>query len=180
MSIADQAKQKMAAALEHFKVEMKNIRTGRANPSMLDGVQVEVYGSMMRIKDIASVTVPEPRQLLVTPFDPQNLGAIRKGIEAANLGVNPLIDGKILRITIGQMDDATRKQMIKILHTKLEEAKVHIRGIRRDSNDLVRKSKDLPEDVQKKLEKDIQEQTDKACKEADDLCRKKEQEISTV
>lgn len=180
MSISDQAKQKMAAAIEHFKTEMKNIRTGRANPAMLDGVQVEVYGSLMRIKDIASVTAPEPRMLQVTPFDPQNVGPIRKGIEAANLGVNPVIDGKLIRITIGQMDDATRKQMIKILHTKLEEAKVHIRGIRRDSNDLVRKSKDLPEDVQKKFEKDIQELTDKFCKEADDLCKKKEQEISTV
>jgi ribosome recycling factor len=183
MGNLDQAKTKMQAAIEHFKTELKNIRTGRANPGMLDGVLVEVYGSNMRLKDIASVTVPEARQLLISPFDRTNVSAIAKGIEKANLGFMPIVDGHVVRLKIGQMDEATRKSMIKICHTKLEETKVSVRGVRRDvikhAQDQ-KKSGDMAEDALRKFEKDVQDLTDKFCKEADDLCKKKEEEVLTV
>lgn len=183
MDILEQAKEKMAAAIEHLKNELKSIRTGRANAGMLDGVMVEVYGSPMRIKDVASITVPEPRQLLITPFDTNNKNAISKAIEKANLGVMPMVDGNVVRIKIPPMDENVRKEMIKLCHKKKEEAKVGIRNIRRDSNEHARKQKadgNIAEDVLKKLEKNIQDFTDKFCKECDDLSEKKEKEVSTI
>lgn len=183
MNATDQAKAKMAAAIEHLKNELKNIRTGRANAGMLDNVMVEVYGSPMRLKEVASVTTPEARQLLVTPYDAQNTNAIGKAIERANLGFMPIVDGNLVRIKIPPMDESMRKEMVKICHKKREESKVSIRNIRRDCNELVRKEKadgNIAEDMMKKLEKTIQELTDKYCKEADDIAQKKEVEVTTV
>jgi ribosome recycling factor len=183
MSIMDQTKTKMTAAMDHFKNELKNIRTGRANPGMVEHVMVEVYGSSMRLKDVASITVPESRQLLITPFDPQNASGIGKAIEKANIGLMPIVDGNSVRIKIPQMTEDLRKKMAKICHEEREQAKISIRNIRREANEWVRKQKadgEIPEDVMKKLEKSIQELTDKFCKEADDLSEKKEKEISTI
>lgn len=183
MSIPDQAKTKMAAALEHFKNELKNIRTGRANPGMVEHVMVEVYGSPMRLKDVASITVPESRQLLITPFDPQNASTIGKAIEKSNIGFMPIVDGNTVRIKIPPMTEELRKKMAKICHDEREKAKVSIRNIRRDANEVVRKQKtdsEITEDLMKKFEKNIQELTDKFCREADELCEKKEKEISTI
>lgn len=182
MSIPDQTKIKMSAAIEHYKNELKNIRTGRANPGMVDNVMVEVYGSPMRLKDIASITVPESRQLLITPFDPQNSSTIGKAIDKA-LGLNTIVDGNAVRLKIPPMTEELRKKMVKICHDEREKAKITIRNIRRDANELVRKQKadgEIAEDIMKKLEKNIQELTDKFCKEADDLADKKEKEISTI
>jgi len=176
-------KVKMNAAIEHLKNELKNIRTGRANPAMLDAVQVEVYGSMMRLKDIASVSAPEPRMLLISPFDSHNAAAISKAIEKANLGVQPIHDGNAVRIKIPQMDENMRKEMVKQCHKRAEECKVSIRSIRREANELVKKQKadgHIPEDMVKKMEKSVQELTDKSCKEADDLAAKKEKEVTTI
>lgn len=183
MSIADQTKSKMQAAIEHLKNELKNIRTGRANPGILDSVTLEVYGSPMRLKDIASVTAPEPRMLLITPYDPKNTAAIGKAIEKANLNIMPIVDANVVRIKIPQMDDSMRKEMIKLCHKKREDCKVSIRNIRRDNNEIVRKQKsdgEITEDIQKKLEKTIQELTDSFCKEADSVAEKKEKEIATI
>lgn len=183
MSVVDQTKTKMTVAVEHFKNELKNIRTGRANPGMVEHVMVDVYGSPMRLKDIASITAPEPRQLLITPFDPQNSSAIGKGIEKANIGFMPIVDGTSVRIRIPPMTEELRKKMAKICHDEKEKAKVSIRNIRRDANELVRKQKadgELAEDMLKKSEKNIQELTDKFCKEIDEISEKKEKEISTI
>lgn len=183
MSILDQTKTKMATAVEHFKNELKNIRTGRANPGMVEHVMVEVYGSPMRLKDIASITTPEARQLLITPFDPQNASVIGKAIEKANIGFVPTVDGATVRIKIPPMTEELRKKMAKICHEEREKAKVSVRNIRRDANELVRKQKtdgEIAEDMMKKWEKNIQELTDKFCKEIDDLSEKKEKEISTI
>jgi ribosome recycling factor len=183
-SVTEQTKPKMQAALDHFKTELKNLRTNRANPGMLDGVSVEVYGSNMRIKELASVTVPEPRQILVSPFDPQTGPAIAKGIEKANLNLQPILEkGNSIRINVPPMDEAMRKQIVKQGKQKVEDAKVTFREIRRKNNELVRKQKAdnlITEDVMKKEEKGIQELTDKFCKEADDLFSAKEKEIMTV
>jgi ribosome recycling factor len=183
MNAAEQAKSKMLAAIEHFKQDLKNLRTGRANPSILDNVTVEVYGTHMRLKELANVTTPEPRQLLITPFDPQTTGAISKGIEKANLNLQPVVDGHIVRINIPPMDESTRKEMVKLGRKKTEETKIAIREIRRKQNELVRKQKadgELTEDLMKKFEKNIQDFTDQYCKETDDLMNAKEKEIMTV
>lgn len=183
MDIIEHTKQKMVAALEHLKTELKSIRTGRANPAMVEGVVVEVYGSPMRLKEIASINAPEPRMLLITPFEPKNASTIGKAIEKANIGVTPIVDGNVVRIKIPQMDESMRKEMVKICRKRLEEAKISIRNIRRDSNDLIRKQKangDLAEDILKKHEKTIQDSTEKFCRDADDICEKKEKEVSTV
>lgn len=183
MGILDDTKAKMAAVIEHLKNDLKNIRTGRANPGMVDHVTVEIYGSQMRIKDVATVSVPEPRQLLITPFDPQTTGAIGKAIEKANLGVMPIVDANVIRIKIPPMTEEIRKKMAKICGEEKEKTKVSIRNIRRDANEIVRKQKAdgiLAEDMMKKWEKSIQEFTDKYCKEADEIAEKKEKEISTI
>lgn len=183
MGVLDDTKSKMAAAIEHLKAELKGIRTGKANPAMLDTVSVEVYGTNMRIKDVASVTSPEMRQLLVTPFDPQTNNVIAKAIEKSNLGIQPIVDGNSIRIKIPPMDESVRKEMVKICHKKKEEAKVSIRNVRRDSNDWIRKQKssgELPEDQLKKLEKQIQDLTDNYCAEADQIADLKEKEVMHV
>lgn len=183
MSITEQTKSKMQAAVEHYKTELKNLRTNRANPAILDGVVVEVYGAQMKLKELANVTVPESRQLLISPFDPQTAGAIAKGIERANLNLQPVVEGQAVRINVPPMDEAMRKQIAKQGKQKAEDSKITIREIRRKNNELVRKQKTdgiITEDVMKKDEKTIQEFTDKFCKEIDDLYTAKEKEILTV
>jgi len=183
MSVTEQTKSKMQAALDHFKSELKNLRTNRANPSMFEGVSVEVYGTHMRIKELASISAPESRQILITPFDPQTASAISKGIEKANLNLQPILEGHIVRINVPPMDEAVRKEIVKQGKKKAEDAKIVIREIRRKNNELIRKMKtdgDVTEDVMKKDEKIIQELTDKFCKEIDDLFAMKEKEIMTV
>jgi ribosome recycling factor len=180
-TIVDQTKEKMKGALEHLKDELKKIRTGHANSAMLDSVSVEVYGTLMRLKDVASVTTPEPRQLLITPYDAKNTSGIGKSLEKANLGFVPIIEANVIRINIPPMDESIRKEMVKICHKKREEAKVSIRNVRQDSNKTVRtQKKDIGEDIMNKLEKEIQELTDKFCKEADEITAKKEKEVSTI
>lgn len=183
MSTVDETKSKMNAALQHFKEELKKLRTGRANASILDSVQVEVYGSQMRLKEIANVTTPESRQLLITPFDPQTAGSIAKAIEKAELNLQPILEGNTVRINVPPMDENLRKEIVKQGKKKAEEAKVGIREIRRKSNETVRKLKAdsrITEDEMKKDEKTIQDLTDKYCKEIDDLFTAKEKEIMIV
>ena len=175
-NIADDAKAKMQAAIEHLKNDLKAIRTGRANTGMLDGIIVEIYGTSMRLKELAQVTSPEPRMLLVTPFDSKNTNSIAKAIEKANLGINPIVDANAVRLRIPAMDESMRKEMVKVCHKRREDSKIGIRNTRRDCNEHARREKAegrLPEDQLKKLEKTIQDYTDKFCKEADDLARPK-------
>ena len=178
-----EAKEKMLQAIEHLKKELRNIRTGRANPGILEGVIIEAYGATMSLRDVGSITTPEPRQLLVTPFDANNCGPISKGIEKANLGFQPVIDGNVVRITIPPLDEAQRKDMVKIINKRKEDAKVSIRNIRRECNDFVRKQKadgEIPEDQMKREEKRTQELTDEFCKEIDQIASQKEKEVMEV
>lgn len=183
MSVESEVKQDMSSAIDHFKEDLKNVRTSRANPSVVENLQIEVYGTNMRLKDMANITVPESRQLLITPYDAQNVNAIAKSIEAANLNLQPNVDGNIVRINIPPMDEQIRKEMSKKCKEKAETAKVKIREIRRKFNDSVRKQKqagDIPEDIMKKEEKMIQEMTDRYCKDIDCLCEVKEKEVLEV
>lgn len=183
MSTLDDVKQKMTNAIEHLKMELKSIRTSRANPAMLDNVHVDVYGTRMRLKEIASINAPEPRQLIIVPFDRSQAPMIGKGIIEANLGFNPVVDGHQVRVPIPPMDENLRKQMAKECHKRCEEAKITIRNIRQDGNKTIRQQKadgHLPEDVMKSNEKKIQELTDKHCKEADEITAAKENEVMKI
>ncbi len=183
MSVEDQVKIDMTRAIDYFKEDLKNIRTARANPAIIENVQVEVYGTNMRLRDLANITVPESRQLLITPYDANNVNAIAKSIEAANLNLQPQIDGNVVRINIPPMDEQIRKDMSKRCKEKAEKAKIRIREIRRKFNETVRKQKqdgEIPEDVMKKEEKMIQELTDRFCKDIDCLSNEKEKEVLEV
>lgn len=181
--IEKQVKLAMQGALDHLKQELKALRTGRANSAMLDKVTVEVYGTHLKLKELANITVPEARQILVTPFDFNNLHAIRKGIEAANLGLTPMADGKVIRINVPPMDETIRKRLAKQCDELGEKFKITVREARRKFNDLVRKQKaegTISEDAMKKYEKLIQESTDRFCKEIDTSCSDKAKEILTI
>lgn len=182
-NIESQVKAAMQAAIDHLKAELKTLRTGRANASILDKIHVEIYGSFMPLKAVANITVPEARQIVVTPFDHSNTNSIAKAIEAANLGVNPMVDGKVIRINVPPMDESIRKQIAKQCKEHGEKTKVSLRDVRRKFNDLVRKQKAdgiIPEDQMKKAEKTIQDLTDKFCKDVDTTCTEKEKEIMTI
>jgi ribosome recycling factor len=183
MTTEKEVESKMQATLDHFKQELKNLRTNRANPGMVEGVSVEVYGTHMRLKELANISAPEARQILITPFDPQTAGAIAKGIEKANLNLQPVLESGAIRINVPPMDQAVRLDIVKQGKKKAEDAKIAIREIRRKSNDTIRKQKAdgaLTEDGLKKLEKAIQEATDKFCRTVDDLFTAKEKEIMAV
>lgn len=183
MTTEKEVESKMQATLEHFKQELKSLRSNRANPAMVEGVTIEVYGSQMRLKELASITTPEPRQILISPFDPQTAGPISKSIEKANLNLQPILEGHVVRINVPPMDQAMRQEIVKQGKKKAEDAKIALRDIRRKSNDTIRKQKAdglITEDVLKKLEKAIQDLTDKFCKTVDDLLATKEKEILAV
>ena len=182
-SVVKETEEKMRNGVDHFKKELRNLRTGRPHPGMLDSVIVEVYGSEMKLKELAQVSVPDSRQLLVTPFDPQTAGAISKGIDKANLNLKPILESGLVRIPVPPLTEEIRRDTVKVGKKKCEETKVQIREIRRKTNDLVKKQKAdgiIAEDMLKKLEKQVQELTDKYCKELDTLMSEKEKEIMEV
>jgi len=180
MQTIENAKKQMEVAIDFFKTELKNIRTGRANPGMVENVQVEVYGTMMRIMDIATVSAPEPMQLLISPFDASNAPHIGKGIEKANIGIMPIVDGNAVRLNVPPMDGQMREKMIKNIGDFAEKTKVKVRLARKEANDGIRVNKENSEDDKKRKEKEVQELTDKYCGIVDELAKKKESEISSI
>lgn len=181
MELIKQAEAKMKAVIEHLKQELKSLRTGRANPAMLDNLQVEVYGSMMRLRELANITAAESRQLLVTLFDRANAPAVEKAIQ--NFGFQARREGAAIRVDIPPMDQGMRKEMVKQAHQMRESAKVSARHVRREVNDLLAKLKTagkISEDEVNRYEKQTQKATDDACKEVDRFISEKEQEILTI
>ena len=181
--ILQNAKSRMTGVMDHLKQELKGIRAGRASPSIVEPVSVDVYGTLMRLRDLASISVPESRQLLITPFDGSNTQACAKAIDKANLGVTAVVEGKVIRVMFPELDAKRRADLIAQSHKKREDAKIAIRNVRRDINELLKKQKSdgtLPEDEFKRLEKHVQELTDNSCKEIDTEIHRKEQEISTI
>lgn len=173
----------MQKALDHYQEELKGMRTGRPSPSMLDNVSLEVYGTEMRMREVATVAVADGNQLVVTPFDPSTANSIAKGIEKANLNLLPAVDGHIVRVPIPPMTEERRKEIAKEAREKGEKTKVTIRDVRRKSNDEVKKQKadgEVTEDEQKKNEKQIQDLTDQFCKKVDELFTAKEKDIMAV
>jgi len=175
--------ERMNLSLGSYSKELSTVRTGRANPKMLDGVRVEVYGQKMPISQIATVSIPEPQMINVQVWDKANVGAVDQAIRTSDLNLNPLVDGQLLRIAIPKLTEERRKELIKVLKTIAEKAKVAIRNIRRDSLEELKKEqkdKNLSEDDLKKNSNDVQKITDIKIAEIDKKLSEKEVEILKV
>ncbi|MEM6856536.1 MAG: ribosome recycling factor [Pseudomonadota bacterium] len=173
---------RMTGAVEALKSDLSGLRTGRANTSLLDPVQVEVYGAMMPLNQVATVSAPEPRMLSVQVWDKSNLTAVEKGIAHANLGLNPMIDGQTLRLPMPDLTEERRKDLAKLAGQYAEKAKIAIRNVRRDAMESLKadeKKKEISEDERKRLEDEVQKLTDDHVKQTDEAAAKKEQEILT-
>jgi ribosome recycling factor len=171
---------KMKKALDYTLHEFSSIHTGKASPTMVEGVMVEIYGSQMRIKDCAAITTPDARLIQIQPWDKGATQAIVKGIQQANLGLNPAVDGNTVRIPLPELSRERRQEFVKVANRMAEEGRVHIRNIRRDTMDALKKTqKDgkISEDDLKRLEKEVQAATDKTIKDIGDHLAKKEKEL---
>ena len=180
----EQAKSKFQQALTHFQEELKKVRTGRAHPSMLDGLQVEAYGTKMPLIQVGSVSTPEPQLLQITPFDPSNIQAISTAIrDNPSLGMNPMDDGRVVRVPVPPLTEERRREYVKLLNTKVEDAMVSLRNLRHEAIkdiDKAKKDKLLGEDDAKRLEKQVDEVMAKTKADIDALAKTKETEILTV
>ena len=174
---------KMKKAFEIFSHELSSLRTGRANASMLDIIKVDVYGQMMPINQLATISTPDPRSINVQVWDQNNVNLIDSAIKKSNLGINPQIDGQLLRLPIPSLNEERRNELKKIMGSQAEKAKISIRNIRREANDNLKKDlkdKKIGEDDLKNLEKKIQNITDKQISELELKLKEKEKEIMTV
>jgi ribosome recycling factor len=175
-----QLKTRMDKAVEDFRREMASTRTGRANIHMLDTVSVDYYGEQMPLNQVSQIHAPEPQMITVQPFDTSQLGAIEKAIRGADLGLNPMNDGKLVRVPIPALTEERRKDMVKHLHKILEEHRTAIRNIRRDGNDAIKKAlkdKKISEDDEKRAMDEIQKLTDDEIKKMEEMSKNKEKEV---
>ncbi len=179
-----ETKTKLAQATAHFKDELTKLRTGRAHPSMLDGVTVEAYGQPMLLKAVASITAPEPQLLQISPFDPNNLQPIAEAIRNdESLGLTPTDDGRVVRINLPPMTTENRQAMVRVLHQKVEEAMIAARNARHEAfhrGNQAEKAKQISNDDRFKFEKQIDELMTEQKEEIDSLAKSKETEILTV
>lgn len=172
--------ERMIKSVESFEHNLAQIRTGRANPSMLDSISVEYYGSMTPLNQVSAITVPEGRQLLIKPFDPALVEVIERAINEANMGINPQSDGEQIRLNIPALTEDSRKLLVKDVSKFAEDAKVVIRNIRRDANDNIKKDKDLTKDEIASGQEDVQKLTDDTIKKIEEIAKNKEKELMTV
>lgn len=180
MDFIAEAQERMKKAVAHCRDDMLHIRTGKATPALLDPIRVEYYGSSVPLRQIATITAPEPRLLVVQPFDRQSLGAIEKAILTSGLGLNPQNDGRIIRIPIPALTTERREELIKVVRKIAEEGRVAIRNIRRDINEMIKsaeKAKTISEDESKRLIEQVQKETDRHIEEIDKLLKTREDEI---
>ena len=174
---------KMKKSIESVAADFASVRAGRANASVLDRILVDYYGSPTPIQQIAAISSPDARTLLISPWDGSALKLIEKAIQNSDLGINPQNDGRVIRLAFPQLTEERRKDLTKQVRKYGEEGKVALRNIRRDAMDDIKKKtkkSELTEDDQKKLEKELQDMTDKRCKDIDDLTAKKEKELMAV
>lgn len=179
-TILDNSKEKMTKAIDSLHNHLAQIRTGRANPNLLERVEVEYYGSLMPLNQLASISVVEGSQLCIKPYDKSILKEIEKGINVANLGLTPMNDGDCVRLNVPKLTEETRKELVKDASKVGEEAKVAIRNIRREANDAVKKNKEFTEDEAKKGNEKIQKLTDEFVKKVDDVVAQKSKEIMSI
>jgi len=175
-------KENMQSALTHLERELEKIRAGKANVKMLDGIKVDYYGTPTPLEQVAGLTIPDPKQIAIQPWEKNLIPLIEKAIMAANLGFNPQNNGEVIRIVIPVLTEERRKDLVKKVKQEVEQAKVNIRNIRRNANDSAKKLKDdgTSEDEIKKLETDIQKATDDFIVKADKYLELKEKEIMTI
>lgn len=176
------AEKRMKGALEALKKEFNTVRTGRANPALLDRIEVEYYGSPTPLKSLANITIPDARTLVIQAFDKNALRDIEKAITSSGIGLVPMIDGPIIRINIPSLTEERRKELTKVVRKYAEEARVAIRNVRRDALDELKKlkGKEVSTDDAKRQEEAYQKLTDKSIKEIDDMTRHKEAEVMEV
>jgi ribosome recycling factor len=177
------AKEKMTKAIQSYSRELASIRAGRANASLLDRISVDYYGAPTPVNQLAGISVPEARLLVIQPYDKTILGDIEKAILKSDLGLNPTNDGSIIRISIPALTEERRKELVKVVKKEAEEAKIAIRNVRRDANDDLKKlekSGDITEDDQRGYSDDIQKITDENISKIDTLTKEKEKEILEV
>ena len=178
-----EAEHKMKSALTALDNDLATVRTGRASPALVERLEVDYYGTPTQLQQLATISAPEPRQLVVKPFDPASLKDIERAIQASELGLTPNNDGKIIRLNIPPLTEERRKQLIKVVHHRLEEARVAIRNIRRAIHDDLRefeKEKMISEDDLKRGEVDLQKLTDKHVEKVDEAGTRKEAEIKEI
>lgn len=170
---------RMKKAVDHTLHEFSAIHTGKATPSLVEGVMVEAYGSMVPLKSCAAISTPDARMIQIQPWDVSLAKAIGKAIQEANLGFNPIVDGKLIRIPLPEMSRERRLEFVKTCHKLAEDGRVQVRNLRRDAHEATKKAK-LPEDESKRLEKDIQTATDKSIKDIGDHLAHKEKELLAI
>ena len=181
--ILNDAQTRMKKTVDHTLHEFSTIHTGKASPAMVESIQVEAYGSMMPLKGCAAITTPDPRMIQVQPWDKGLLRAIEKALQMANIGVNPVVDGSLIRLPFPDLSRERRQEFVKTAHRLAEEGRVSVRHIRRDAMEGAKKLKKdgkISEDDEKRLEKDVQASTDKAIKDIDGALAAKEKELLTV
>ena len=182
-NLMDELEEKMMMAEDAMKTDFQAIRTGKASPALVENITAEYYGAMTRIKDMAGISTPEPRLLVIQPWDQSAVKAIEKALIDSNLGISPVSDGKIIRLPIPPLSEDRRKALAKQVKARAEEAKISIRNARRDGNDAAKKAQkasEITEDELKKLNDDIQKLTDSYIKKIDDCAADKESELMTI
>ncbi len=175
-----EAKALMDDAIENYKKALATLRTGRANAAILDGIDVEYYGDRIALNQIASISVPEARQLLIKPYDKNDLKAISNAIFSSNLGLVPNSDGTVIRLNIPPLTEERRREIVRQGRKYCEECKVNIRNTRRDYMSIIKEDEESSEDYLKRLEKELQDVTDEACKRIETLMQEKEKEIMAI
>ncbi len=175
-----EAKDRMAKTLKALEVSFSRVRTGRASLSLLDGVRVDYYGSQMPLNQVASLSVPEPRTILISPWDAKVIGEIERALLKSELGLTPMSDGKVVRINIPPLTQERRKELVKVVRRMAEESKVAVRNVRRDANEMLKefkKEKEISEDELFRAQEDVQKLTDDYIKRVDEALGVKEKEI---
>lgn len=180
MDILDEAKERMNKSVESLTVNLSTLRTGRANAALLENLYCDYYGDSMLVTQIAAIKVPEPKQLLIIPYDQNDIKSIVAAINKSEIGINPVVDGKQIRLNIPPLTEDRRKELAKKAKNYGEESKVAIRNIRRDYMDAIKKDESYTEDTKKKEEADLQKITDEAIKKVDAVVKEKENEILSI
>ena len=177
------AEEKMTKAVEFLQQELSGLRTGKASPSLVENIQIDYYGSSTRLRDISNISTPEPRLIVISPFDPSSLDAIEKGIQAANLGITPMNDGRVVRVPIPELSEERRKELIKVGKRMSEDQRVAVRNIRREANEHIKslqKNKSITEDERDQGLEEVQKLTDSYVKQIDDMIAAKEKDVMEV
>jgi len=177
------AEEKMDKCVEFLQQELNGLRTGKASPSLVDGITIDYYGTPTRLRDIANISTPEPRLIVISPFDPSSLGAIEKGINAANIGITPLSDGRLIRVPIPELSEERRTELAKVAGRSTEEQRVAVRNVRREANDQLKslqKNSKITEDDRDDGLDEVQKLTDGHIKKMDGMLSAKEAEVMEV